>query len=250
MLANIDRAREALQAIPPDLPREEWVRAGMAAHAAGLSFDDFDAWSAQAASYESRAVNDTWRSFKDGKGLTVGTLYRMAVEYGGHGKRRARPAKAPGRPQAAPARAGAGMGAAEVWNRCEPAPASHGYIEAKQGSPDGLRVVPAGDALRIAGALVAGWLVVPVVPLAGGVPASLQFIPPPGTGKKLNLPGAQVAGVFIVGDLLAGGTVFLCEGIGQAWACWNATGAAAVVAFGWGLSRPMMGHRLVTSSLI
>ena len=34
MTGDIDRARDALQAIPPDLPRDEWVRAGMAAQAA------------------------------------------------------------------------------------------------------------------------------------------------------------------------------------------------------------------------
>lgn len=240
MLADLDRAREALQAIPPDLPRDEWVRAGMAAHAAGLPFDEFDAWSAAAGNYDARAARDTWRSFKDGKGLGPGTLFKMAAQAGwspGDKRERARHAKAPGRPQAAPARGRGGMSAADVWKRCEPAAASHAYIEAKQGRPEGLRVVPAGDPLRIAGASLAGWLVVPVLPLAGGEPASLQFIPPPGAGKKLNLPGAQVAGVFIVGDMLAGGTVFLCEGIGQAWACWTATGAAAVVCFGWGRVR-------------
>jgi hypothetical protein len=35
---------------------------------------------------------------------------------------------------------------------------------------------------------------------------------------KLNLPGAPMDGVFIVGDMTAGGTVSICEGIGQAWA--------------------------------
>ena len=52
MLANLDRARDALQAIPPDLPRDEWVRAGMAAQAAGLGFDDFNDWSAGAGNYD------------------------------------------------------------------------------------------------------------------------------------------------------------------------------------------------------
>ena len=127
------------------------------------------------------------------------------------------------------------MGAAEVWKRCKPATAEHPYIVAKQGTPEGLRVVPDGDPLRIAGASVAGWLVVPV--LAGGEPVSLQFIPPPGAGKKLNLPGAPMAGVFIVGELTTGATAYLCEGIGQAWACWKATGSAAVVCFGWGRVR-------------
>lgn len=237
MLADLDRAREALQAIPPDLPRDEWVRAGMAAQAAGLGFDDFNEWSAGAGNYDERAARETWRSIKPGKGIGEGTLYRMAAEHGGYGKRRQRPSKAPARLAESPKPPRPGMGAAEVWARCKPATPSHGYIEAKQGRPDGLRVVPDADPLRIAGASVAGWLVVPVLPLAGGEPVSLQFIPPPGEGKKLNLPGASVAGVFTVGELEPAGTAYLCEGIGQAWACWKATGAAAVVCFGWGRVR-------------
>ena len=167
-------------------------------------------------------------------------LFKMAAQAGwspGDKRERARYAKAPGRPAERAKAPRPGMGAAEVWQRCEPAAASHAYIEAKQGTAEGLRVVPAGDSLRIAGASVAGWLVVPVLPLDGGEPASLQFIPPPGAGKKLNLPGAPMAGVFIVGDLPTAGAVYLCEGIGQAWACWKATGAAAVVCFGWGRVR-------------
>lgn len=246
MLADLDRARDALHAIPPDLPRDEWVRAGMAAHAAGLPFDEFDAWSAGGGNYDARAARDTWRSFKDGKGLGPGTLFRMAAEHGGYGKRRERPAKAPGRPAEAPKRPRAGMGVAQVWGRLQPASAMHGYIVAKDGRPDGLRVVPEGDPLRINGERMAGCLVVPVVPLAGGEPVSLQFIAPPELkaqwkarkkNDKPNLPNHSMAGVFIVGDLLASGTAYLCEGIGTAWACWKATGAAAVVCFGWGRVR-------------
>lgn len=245
--ADLNRARDALHAIPPDLSREEWVRVGMAAQAAGLGFDDFDAWSAQAGNYEERAARDTWRSFKrDGK-TGAGTLFYMARAEGWSDKSgslgnfpsdyRTTPTKAPARPTAPAKQPRPGMSAAEVWARCKPATAAHGYIEAKQGRPEGLRVVPDADPLRIAGASVAGWLVVPVLPLAGGEPVSLQFIPPPGVGKKLNLPGASVAGVFTVGELAPAGTAFLCEGIGQAWACWKATGAAAVVCFGWGRVR-------------
>ena len=239
MLAELDRAREALDAIPPDLPHPEWVKAGMAAHAAGLCFDDFNAWSAQGANYNERAARDAWRSFKPGKGVGAGTLFHMAGAAGwrtsrdGDQRQQQRPGKVTSRTKAAPQHPRPGMGTAEVWSRCKPATSEHAYIQAKDGRPDGLRVVPPGDPLRIAGESMVGWLVVPVVPLAGGVPASLQFVPPPGAGKKLNLPGAPVAGMFIVGDMLAGGTVYLCEGIGQAWACWKATGAAALVCFGW-----------------
>ena len=82
MAADSDRARDALQAIPPDLPRDEWVRAGMAAQAAGLDFDAFNDWSAGAANYDARAAADTWRSFKPGRGVGAGTLYRVAAEHG------------------------------------------------------------------------------------------------------------------------------------------------------------------------
>ena len=54
-------------------------------------------------------------------------------------------------------------------------------------------------------------------------------------GKKLNLPGHSFAdGMFHVGTLSQSTRVFLVEGIGQAWACWNATGDPAAVAFGAG----------------
>lgn len=239
MLATSEttRARDALHHIPPDLPRADWVRVGMAAQAAGLDFEAFNDWSAGAGNYDERAAHDVWRSIKPGKGVGAGTLFRIAAEHGSYGKHRQRPSKPPARPTEAPKALRTGTGASKVWERCKPAPSDHPYVVAKQGRPEGLRVVPDGDPLHIAGALVAGWLVVPVLPLAGGEPTSLQFIPPPGAGKKLNLPGASVAGAFIVGELIAGGSVYLCEGIGQAWACWKATGAAAVCCFGWGRVR-------------
>ena len=250
---DLDRARDALQFIPPDLPRDEWLTVGMAAHAAGLQFDDFNAWSAAAGNYSERDARDTWRSFKPGKGIGAGTLFKVAADHGrrregaaSHG-RQTRPAQAPARPVEPPKAPRPGMGAGEVWGRCKPAPPGHGYIVKKDGRPDGLRVLPEGDPLRVNGESVAGCLVVPVLPLAGGEPVSLQFIAPPDVAAqwkaksktdKPNLPGASMAGgAFIVGELVPGGTAYLCEGIGQAWACWKATGCAAVVCFGWGRVR-------------
>ncbi len=51
---------------------------------------------------------------------------------------------------------------------------------------------------------------------------------------KLNLPGGKVEGWFTVGTITPRGFIYIVEGIGQAWACWKTTGAAAVVAFGAG----------------
>ncbi|ADU99331.1 AAA family ATPase [Alicycliphilus denitrificans] len=234
------KAIDALHSIPPDIDRESWVRVAMAANAAGVGFDDFDAWSAGAGNYNAAASRDVWRSIKPGKGVGAGTLFRMAAENGwrmSEGKPQQRAVQAP-RKAAEPLRKPApGMSPAEVWERCEPATAAHGYIAAKAaaGVPlDGLRVVPAGDGLRIAGQNMAGALVVPAL-AADGALQSLQLIPPPGGGKKLNLPGAAMAGAsFTVGEVVPGAPVALCEGVGTAWACWQATGHPAVACFGWG----------------
>lgn len=265
-MSDTDRAREALHHIPPDLPREDWVKAGMAAQAAGLSFDAFDAWSAGAQSYDARDARDTWRSFKPGKGVGAGTLFHMAAEHGGYSPKREQqsgqqwrrePARANGgaihkdQKGPGPTKPTAGKSAAEVWERCEPAPSTHGYIAAKRGNAEGLKVVPQADPLSVLGLSMQGALVVPVRRLQDGALTSMQFIPPPEVAKrwkardkpgKVSLPGASMEGGFVVGELSPDGTVYLCEGIGQAWACWSATGYAAVVAFGWGRVRRLAGE--------
>ena len=240
MLTDTAKAIDALHAIPPDLPRDEWVRVGMAAHAAGLDFDTFDAWSAGAGNYDAAASRDVWKSIKPGKGIGPGTLYRVGAEHGwrmGEGKPQQRPMQAHKMAAEPPRKPAPGMSPAEVLARCEAATAAHGYIHAKAaaGVPlDALRVVPSGDPLRIAGQSMAGCLVVPAF-AADGALQSLQLIPPPGAGKKLNLPGAPMAGAsFTVGTLVPGAPVALCEGVGTAWACWQATGHPAVACFGWG----------------
>lgn len=234
MATDTERARAALQSIPPDCDRDTWVRAGMAAHAAGLDFDTFNDWSAQAGNYDARAARDTWRSFKPGKGVGAGTLHRMAAE---HGHQQERPAKAPKR------------AAADVWARCEPATNAHPYItrKAAAGVPlDILRVVPQDDPLHIGGSAMAGALAVPAY-AADGTLQSLQLIPP--QGKKMNLPGAPMAGASHTVGTPGDGPLYLAEGIGQAWACWQATGRAAVCCFGWGnvgtVAKQLQGHALV-----
>jgi len=238
-MTDTAKAIDALHAIPPDIDRDSWVKVAMGAHAAGVDFDTFDAWSAGAGNYNAAASRDVWRSIKPGKGVGAGTLFRMAAENGwrmGEGKPQQRPPQAPKKAAEPPRKPAPGMSPAEVWNRCEPATAAHGYIVAKAaaGVPlDALRVVPAGDALRIQGESMAGALVVPAYGPQGL--QSLQLIPPPGAGKKMNLPGAPMAGAsFTVGEVVPGAPVALCEGVGTAWACWQATGNAAVACFGWG----------------
>jgi len=177
---------------------------------------------------------------RQGGGIGPGTLFHVAAEHGYTQQRTATPIP--------PAPKAAGATAAEVWSRLQPATYAHPYIVQKNaaGVPlDDLRVVPASDTLRIGGESTTGALVVPVR-RPDGTLASLQFIAPPETasrlkakGKpgKLNLPGASLDGWHVVGELVPGGLAYVCEGIGQAWACWQATGRAAVVTFGWGRVR-------------
>lgn len=241
---NQTRALSALHALDPGCDRNTWIRIGMAAKAAGLNFEDFDQWSGSAANYEGdRACRQQWDSLDADGPVKAGTLYAQAFEAGwkdpspknGHGKPKATRLGIPlTRPKKAQQRPDTRESVAEFWNRCTIATEEHPYIVAKRGTPDGLRIVPAENPPTIGGHCVAGWLAVPACSLDGTL-RTLQLIPPPGIGKKLNMPGASFDdGMFIVGDREQSDRLFIVEGIGQAWACWQATGCAAVVAFGAG----------------
>ncbi len=227
------RAHEALHAIPPDLPREEWHRAGRAAIAAGLNVDDLIEWSRHAGNFRSEQdVRSAFKTITPEGGTGPGTLYRIASEYGhqpklnGDHKHQPKASNITVTPRP-------GQSAIDVWKRCEPATVGHPYIVRKKaaGVPlDGLRVLPADDPLHIGGNGMAGALVVPAYDAEGEL-LSLQLIPP--EGKKMNLAGCPVAGAsHIVGD--GDGALYVVEGIGAAWAAWQATGHRAVVCFGWG----------------
>src|SRR5207245_2911928 len=101
---------------------EEWVKVGMAAQAAGLDFDDFREWSAQAPSFNERDARDTWRSFKAGKGIGAGSLFKTAAQNGWRYEGRAAnsPVLAPRKPQDGPKPTVQEVDASEVWERCKP----------------------------------------------------------------------------------------------------------------------------------
>lgn len=234
MINDIDRARAALAVIPANLPRDEWHEVGRAAIAAGLTVDDVDNWSESAENYKGRRdIEAAFRTVKPNGGTGAGTLFHHAKQYGFTGAHSDRASTSIAQPIPSPARPVkqlANGNAAQIWSRCIPA-AADGYICRKQGKPDGLKVYPASAvSLVIRGQNVAGYLVAPC--WNGDDLQTLQFIPPDG-GDKLNLPGAQFGnGFFTVGDI--SDRIYICEGIGQAWAVNKATGAAAVVCFGAG----------------
>ena len=234
MTNELDRAADALHCLDAGCDRETWHKAGRAGLAAGLPIEVIDAWSATGDNYKgTQDVLSAFRTIKPEGGTKAGTLFHLAREAGWTDCKTGPQRQAPNRPTEPTRKPAQGMAAADVWGRCEAATNDHGYIVAKRaaGVPlESLRVVPAGDALRIAGQSMAGALMVPAYAPDGEM-QSAQFIP--GTGKKVNLPGSSMAGAtFIVGP--ADGPAHLCEGIGAAWSVFQATGQRAVVCFGWG----------------
>lgn len=234
-----ERARRALWSLDAGAERAEWVRAAMAAKAAGLTFEDFDQWSATAGNYAGQAdCAAVWRSIKEDGAIQAGTLYAMAKAAGWqeHNGPQHRPHQTRQKPAQAPQRPEQGkrppFNVEAAWKAGEPATAAHGYITRKQGNPAGLRVYRGPE--RIAGQALDGALMVPAFDMAGKL-QTVQFVP--SKGKKLNAPGRPVAGAFVAGKIRppgTGQTIAITEGIGQAWSCNAAAGCAAVVAFGSG----------------
>ena len=233
-------AFDALQHCDPGQPRREWVRLLAAAKDAGLSFEDALSWSASAQNFKGdRDVRSAWNSIKPGE-IKAGTLFHEARAGGWQPRQatnatRAAPPLHPemkNAPRAGNARSPR-WSAAQVWDAAEPATAAHAYVIRKNGTPEGLRACTLP--VRIGGADMAGALLVPLRSLAGEL-VSLQFIP--AEGPKMNLPGHPLAeSLHVVGELQPEGVAYVCEGLGQAWACWQATGRPAVVAVGWGRVR-------------
>lgn len=241
LLDRLERARRALWSLDAGMERKEWVRAGMAAKAAGLHLDDFTAWSEAAGNFKDAAdCASVWRGIKEDGPIKAGTLFAMAKAAGWQDERSAPPQQRPHQtrqtPAQAPQRPEQGkrppFDVEAAWKAGEPATAAHGYIIRKAGNPAGLRVYR-GPA-RIAGQALEGALMVPAFDMAGKL-QTVQFIPP--EGKKVNAYGRPVAGAFVVGRIVPPGegqSIAVCEGIGQAWSCNAAAGMPAVVAFGAG----------------
>jgi putative DNA primase/helicase len=247
----------ALQSIPVDGLGDDWVRVSAAAKVACVSYTDWHDWTSVSAGYKGEAdARARWNSFKVDGGAGAGTLIHIAKA---HGWKPVNASTAPVRPVRVPTppptpkppalhqKEGSPplvQSAAGIWARCVPATWAHEYVKAKglHGAIDGLKVVPKGDKLRIQRESMAGALVVPVYRVDGSI-SSLQFIAvgdtakllnDAGTPTKLNLPKHKIEGWFTVGQMANSAPIYVCEGIGQAVACWRATGLPSVVTFGIG----------------
>jgi putative DNA primase/helicase len=163
VIDEMGRIEAALAYIPADLSRDEWARIGaVLKHEMGdAGFDLFDAWSQRGESYDAAAARSTWRSLSAGSGITIGTLFHVAVQHGfdarGTGAATVDPAEAERRRAERAERAAkearerdekarhAAALAVAVWVKATPASADHPYLTRKGVPPvDTLREIDAG----------------------------------------------------------------------------------------------------------
>ncbi|HEX5310299.1 DUF927 domain-containing protein [Aquabacterium sp.] len=235
-----DLVRAALACVPPDLPREEWARVGMAIKsemgADGLSL--FDNWSQGSERYNKADTRDTWQSIKAGGRVSIGTLFHIAK---GHGfKFEDKPGEA--RPDSASIKAMAEARkardeaerkateaahnkaaelAAKLWNEATET-TSTPYLERKGVKGVGVRADAHGVLL---------------VPMRDerGVMWNLQRIAPnkPAEGpEKRFLKGGRKAGLMHwIGEPNGAGVLLLCEGFATGASLYQATGHPVCVTF-------------------
>ena len=83
--------REALAYVPSE-EHDTWKRMGMAVRSelGDAGFDIWNEWSQSSYNYSERAAKSAWKSFKDGGGVAIGSLFYEAKQRGfklnGHGK--------------------------------------------------------------------------------------------------------------------------------------------------------------------
>lgn len=77
-----DKAYDLLSHIDPDCGYDEWIAVGMGIHAEGLGFDVWDNWSRSGTKYNQHGMASHWKSFKQGAGISFGTVVKKAQDGG------------------------------------------------------------------------------------------------------------------------------------------------------------------------
>jgi phage/plasmid primase-like uncharacterized protein len=220
---------DALEYIDPNIPRDEWVRVGMALKSelgdAGLAV--FDAWSQGGERYDKANLLSTWRSIASNGATRIGTLFHMAKE-GGY-----TPSKAlseaerlriqderrrnaeriqqeylKAEAEKCEAQEQVAQLAEAEWRAAPPADPNHAYLTQKAIQPHNLRQRDGNLLLPLFDADNRIW--------------NLQTISP--TGEKRFLPGSRKKGLYcpILGERPG---IVICEGF--------ATGATVAEATGY-----------------
>ncbi len=252
------QAEAALFCIPSSVPREVWWRL---AAALKYAFGDdgwhtFLSWSRDADNFNEADARATWKSLDASKGITLGTLFSIAQEYGY--QRSAAPrvvidrdemqrrrdereeqAKTEAEQRLLDARKAATLAAA-VMSKALPASADHPYLQRKGVGPvDTLRSIaasslsnligyaPASSGERLEGRI----LIVPVE--VDGKLSTIEMIDE--SGRKAALKGGIKSGGYWRAVKLDGAThILLAEGAATALSAHQCSDKAAVAALSCG----------------
>lgn len=233
---TIQEVESALYSIPPDLPREDWVKTGMAIKSefGDAGFAPWDNWSQGGGSYNKKDAADVWKSIKPavgGKSVGIGSLFMMAKDHGykpakkrtanTESVKKAKPTQTPD--AAAKIDQSALAKAKERWDSATPVPSDfdHPYLKAKQVPAYGLRVDANGN------------LLTPMY--QDGNFSCYQAISPVLGEKKPNAPGVSLnEAYFMMGDIASARRVFIAEGYATGATVHMVTGDPVAVSFGAG----------------
>jgi putative DNA primase/helicase len=226
-------ALAALSVIPAD-DRDVWWRMGMALKSeyGEDGYQMFFDWSEGSVGFDAAAVKSTWKSFKHGGRVTIGSLIAEAKKHGFNPKDHASaaPLSAEQKAQARRNREARDKAAAEDTERQHKAAARQAekdwaaaqhqgrsrYLERKQVLPHGVR-------------FEGGIVLVPLRDMAGKL-WNLQRIHP--NGNKVFPGGGRVSGCFhVLGELAHAALVLFAEGYATAATLHEATGWPVVVCF-------------------
>ena len=84
-LDDLQKASTALQFVSPDCEYQTWIEIGQALHTAfgATGYELWNSWSSKGSKYQGdKDIDSHWKSFHQGKGVTLGTLFHLAKENG------------------------------------------------------------------------------------------------------------------------------------------------------------------------
>ncbi len=234
--------------------RDTWIKCGMAikSELGDSGFEIWDRWSANADNYDPRAALASWKGFSEGGGITISTLFRLAIDNGYTHNANDKPA--PLTPdqiahreakrqteivKQAKRRADAAVKAITYWNAKPsqleagmPAVSEHPYLVKKRVQSHGAKVYR--GILTIREMDCNGALMIPVM-LRNKI-TSLQFINQ--DGNKRFLYGGEKGG-YLIGKIDGGKPICIVEGFATGATIHQATGYPVVVAFDAGNMRKL-----------
>lgn len=82
---DLDKAHAALMFIDPDIEYDRWIEIGQALHTSfgSQGRDLWEQWSSCGTKFNgSKDIEIHWKSFKENKGVSIGTLFHIAKEFG------------------------------------------------------------------------------------------------------------------------------------------------------------------------